>query len=392
MTGEPATTLTDADRTKAVVGVLLAMLLAALDQTIVAPAVPTIAAALGGVEYVSWIVSAYLVTATAVTPLYGKFADIYGRRAVLFVGIGVFVVGSVVCAMSTSMLMLIAGRAIQGLGGGGLVALAQTVIGDVVPPVERGRYTGYISSIWATASVAGPILGGFFSEHLHWSLIFWINLPLAVLAVLVVNASLGKLPQARKSHKVDVLGAVLIVTTTVLLMLVLTWGGARYPWGSPLILALAGAALLLGVSFVTQMLRASEPLIPIEVLRNPILANAVLAMFFTTAAFIGMSVYTPIYLEVVMGLGSSSSGLSLVALMAATVVGANVAGRTMGRLQNYKRVALIGLSISFAATVGLALVAAQPPSIWVFESLAGRGRRRSRHAVPDRHRLRAERR
>ena len=182
-----APVLSEADRFRIIMGVLLAMLLAALDQTIVAPAIPAMGAALGGSHYISWIVSAYFLTATATTPLYGKVADIYGRRPVLFAAIAIFVVGSIICALAPTMWTLIFGRAVQGLGGGGLMALAQTVIGDLVPPKERGKFAVYISGTWAIASIAGPILGGFITQHLSWPVIFWLNLPLAAFAVLMTT-------------------------------------------------------------------------------------------------------------------------------------------------------------------------------------------------------------
>jgi MFS family permease len=229
----PATlseTVDPAARRDIIVGVLLAMFLAALDQTIVAPALPTIGSSLGNAEYLSWIVTAYLLTATAVTPLYGKLADIRGRRPVIFGAVGIFVAGSIVSALARSMLMLVIGRAIQGIGGGGLGALAMTVIGDVVAPRERGKYQGYISGMWGIASLAGPVVGGFLAHKFHWSMIFWINLPLAAFAIAVLNNPLKKLPIVRSRHRLDLPGAGLVILATTSLMLVLTWGGSRYAW------------------------------------------------------------------------------------------------------------------------------------------------------------------
>src|SRR6516162_4877705 len=197
-----------------IVGILIAMFLAALDQTIVAPALPTIGSSLGNAEYLSWIVTVYLLTATAVTPLYGKLADIRGRRPVIFGAIGIFVAGSIISAAARSMLVLVIGRAIQGVGGGGLGALALTVIGDVVPPHERGQYQGYISGMWGIASLAGPVVGGFLTEKLHWSMIFWINLPLAALAITVLNHPLRKLPVVLGRHRLDLPGAGLVIVAT----------------------------------------------------------------------------------------------------------------------------------------------------------------------------------
>src|SRR5215470_829212 len=216
-----------------VLGIMLAMLLGALDQTIVATALPTIGRDLGNVEDLSWVVTAYLLTATAVTPLYGKLSDIYGRRTTLLVAIGVFVSGSAACALAPSMVVLIIARGLQGLGGGGLLSLAQTIVAGVVPPLERGRYQGYIGTVFAASSVGGPVLGGFFAEHLHWSLIFWINLPLGLVAFLMTNNVLKRLPRhARRRHKLDIVGAAMMMVATITLLLALTWGGTRYAWSS----------------------------------------------------------------------------------------------------------------------------------------------------------------
>src|ERR1700741_312446 len=231
-------------RREIIVGVLLAMFLAALDQTIVAPALPTIGSSLGNAEYLSWIVTAYLLTATAVTRLYGQLADIRGRRPVIFGAIGIFVAGSIISALAPSMLMLITGRAIQGIGGGGLGALAMTVIGDLVPPRERGQYQGYISGMWGVASLAGPVVGGFLAHNWHWSMIFWINLPLGGLAVAVLNKPLKKLATVRSKHKLDLPGSGLVILATTPLMLLLTWGGSRYGWASTQILGLTAASLV----------------------------------------------------------------------------------------------------------------------------------------------------
>ena len=198
-----------------VLGILLAMFLGALDQTIVATALATIGRDLADVDNLSWVVTAYLVTATAVTPLYGKLSDIHGRRAMLLVAISVFAIGSVASALAPTMMVLIVARAVQGLGGGGLLSLAQTIIADVVSPRERGRYQGYIGVVFASSSIGGPVLGGFFAEHLHWSLIFWINLPLGLIALLMTNNALKRLPRHERRHRLDFAGAALMIAATV---------------------------------------------------------------------------------------------------------------------------------------------------------------------------------
>lgn len=344
-------------RLRIVLGVLTAMLLAAMDQTIVAPAIPTIGAELGHADWLAWIVSAYFLTATAVTPLYGKLADIHGRRSVLFAGIGIFLAGSVICAMAPSMLLLVIGRAVQGLGGGGLMALAQTVIGDLVPPKERGRFVVYISGTWAIATIAGPVLGGFLTEHWHWRVIFWLNLPIAALAIAMVWRPLGAIAWPRRPHRLDFAGSALIVSATVALLLALTWGGASYPWGSPLILALIATALLLAIVLAVHLIRAEEPLLPPDILANPVVLTASLSVFFAMAAYVGLAVELPIYLQLVHGLGSSDAGLVLVAYMAGTVAGANTAARLMQRVARYKRLPVWGLVIAALCMVVFALFA-----------------------------------
>ncbi len=211
------------------VGLGLAMLLSALDQTIVVTAMPTIGADLGEPENLPWIVTAYLVAATVVTPLYGKFADIYGRRIVILIGIATFVMGSVACALAPSIAALAVARFLQGMGGGGLIALSQTVVADLVSPRERGRYQTYFAAVFVTSSVAGPALGGFFAQYLHWSLIFWINLPLGLAALVIVNARLKRLPERRHPHSVDYPGAAFLVTASGAMVLALGWGGTRFP-------------------------------------------------------------------------------------------------------------------------------------------------------------------
>ncbi|HET9175250.1 MAG TPA: MFS transporter, partial [Pseudolabrys sp.] len=231
-----------------VLGIMLAMFLGALDQTIVATALPTIGRHFGNLEDLSWVVTAYLLTGTAVTPLYGKLADIHGRRVVMLTAIVIFVTGSVACALAPTMSALVLARAFQGLGGGGLMALAQTIIADIVSPRERGRYQGYIGAVFATSSVGGPVLGGFLTEHIDWSLIFWINLPLGLCALGMTSNVLRRVPYHPRKHKLDVVGALLMMAASVALLFALTWGGRRFEWISPQIGGLLfGSAALWGL-------------------------------------------------------------------------------------------------------------------------------------------------
>ena len=349
--------LSDAEVRSIILGILLAMLLAALDQTIVATAMPTIGRELGDVGTLPWIVTAHLLASTAVTPLYGKLSDIHGRRVTLLVGIATFVLGSAGCALAPTMLALVLARALQGLGGGGLLSLAQTIIGDIVPPRERARYQVHIASVFASSSLAGPVLGGFFAEHLHWSVIFWINLPLGLAAFLMTNAALKRLPRHERHHRLDLFGAALMTGATVLFLLALSWGGLRYPWSSAPILGLLAGSAALWAGFSVRLATAREPFIPLSILANPVVRAATLAACFGMGTFIGLTIYVPIYFETVLGLSSAMSGLAVIPLMLGTVIGATASGRVMARLTHYKRVPVVGLVVAMAAT---ALLAANP--------------------------------
>ncbi|RWC34455.1 MDR family MFS transporter [Mesorhizobium sp.] len=349
--------LSESEKNAIIGGVLLSMLLAALDQTIVAPAMPTMARLLGHAEYLPWIVTGYLLTATAMAPLYGKISDVYGRRPTIYAAILIFLAGSLVSAMAPNMLVLIVGRAIQGAGGGGLFALAQTVIGDLVPPRERARYSAWIAGTWAVASIAGPLLGGTFAEHLHWSLIFWINIPLGLVAMAIINKPLRKLPIAAKHHRIDGLGALLLVAATALLLLALNWGGSEYPWLSREILGLLASSTVIWSAFALRLLRAAEPLISLEVLGNAIVLAGTLSLFLLQAANIGLAVYLPVYLQSILGLSASESGTAMLGLMLGTVAGATISGRTIQRFVHYKRIAMVGVAFAILCLGVLSLVA-----------------------------------
>jgi EmrB/QacA subfamily drug resistance transporter len=347
-----------------IIGVMLAMFLAALDQTIVATALPTIGRELGNFEDLPWLVTAYLVAGTAVTPLYGKFSDIHGRRITMLIGIAAFVVGSLACALAPSMLALIIARAVQGLGGGGLISIAQTVVADVSAPRERGRYQAYFAAVFAASSLAGPVLGGVLAEHFHWSAIFWINLPLGLLAFWMANGALKRLPRHERRHRLDVLGAVLIVLATVSLMLALSWGGVRFAWASAEIVGLLAASALLWIAFVARLMTAEEPLVPLSVLQNAVVLTGTASACFGFGTLIALTIFLPVYFEGVLGLSASASGLALIPLTVSTVIGANLAGRAMSHVKHYKRPPLIGLALATAGSFVMA-VSAGPMPLWL---------------------------
>src|SRR4249919_3100179 len=321
-----------------IVGVLLAMLLAALDQVMVATALPTIAVSLADVDNMSWVVTANLLCATAVTPLYGKLSDIHGRRTMMLIAITVYGAGSLACALAPSMLTLILARALQGLGSGGLMPLVQTIIGDVASPRDRPRYQAYTSSTFIVSTVGGPILGGFIAEHLHWSWIFWLNLPLCAAAYLLTHNVLQRLPRHDRPHKLDILGAVLMVGAAVALMLALTWGGRRYGWASPQILALFGTSAALWVFFAWRVMTAQEPFIPLSVLRDGAMRVGTGAAFFAVGTVIALTIILPLYAQLALGLSASGSALTIIALQGGATV-----------------TSIVGLVLSIAALVPLAL-------------------------------------
>jgi len=334
-------------------GVALAMLMAAMDQTIVATALPTMAEQLGNLEDLPWVVSAYLLASTTTTPIYGKLSDLYGRKRVLQVAILLFLVGSVLCALAGSMFQLILFRAVQGLGGGGLMALAFTIIGDVVEPRERGRYQGYIGGVFALASVAGPLLGGVFTEALSWHWIFLINLPIGAAALFMTRKALARLPMGIAHPTIDYLGAALLMAGITGLLLVISRGGTAFGWTSPALLALAaGTAVLLGL-FVWHERRVEEPILPLRLFRSPVfaVANPIVAVS-AMVLFAGI-VFLPLHLQLVRGAGATESGLLLLPLVFGMTLGAVGGGRLIARSGRYKIFPIVGLAL--AALMFLAL-------------------------------------
>jgi EmrB/QacA subfamily drug resistance transporter len=340
---------------KIVLGIMLTMFLGALDQTIVATALPTIGRHFINLDDLAWVVTAYLITGTAVTPLYGKLSDIYGRRVLMLAAIGIFIAGSIACAMAPSMTALVVARGLQGLGGGGLMALAQTIIADIVSPRERGRYQGYIGAVFAVSSVGGPVLGGFLTEHLDWSLIFWINLPLGLIALGMTSNVLKLVPFHARKHRLDLIGAGLMMTAAVALLLALSWGGRRFEWISAEIGALFLSSAVLWGLFAWRLIKAEEPFLPLSVLGNPVVRCAALAGACNMGTLVGMTIFVPLYFEVVLHLSASQSGMGLIPLMGATVVSSTLAGRAMMHVEHYKRMPLIGLTVAILALVPLSI-------------------------------------
>jgi MFS family permease len=356
----PATveSLTHKDRRLIVISMMLPVFLGSIDQSILATSLPTIGRALGDVHNLPWLITSFLIASTALTPLYGKFADIHGRRAALLIALGVYMAGSLLAASSTSMLMLICGRIVQGCGGGGLTAISQMILGDVAAPKDRAKYYAYFSIAFTTAGGTGPVLGGWICDHLYWWVIFLWNFPLCVGAVILTLTMLRRLPRHDRPHKLDFSGAVLVMAASSSFMLALTLGGVRYPWFSSPVLALVGCALVLGGGFVVRQLTTAEPLIPLAILADPTARLAMLAHSFGWGSILALNIFLPMYLQSVLGWSATSSGLSLVILMVTLNASAGLSSQLVGRVKHYKLLPMIFLFVGIGAVLALALSAA----------------------------------
>jgi EmrB/QacA subfamily drug resistance transporter len=351
----PGQYLTHAEARRVIGGNLLAMFLSALNQTIVAAALPTIGREFDDFENLSWTVTAYLLTATVVASLYGKLSDIHGRRAMMLTAIGIFVAGSAICAVAPDMLTLIIGRGIQGLGGGGILPLSQVIIGDVSPPRDRGRYQAMIGVVWVAAGVGGPMVGGLLAQYMHWTLIFWINVPLGILAAAITGNMLKLLPRNERKHQLDIVGAGLMMVAALALLVALAWGGSRYAWTSPQILGLIAASSLTWVAFGWHLTRAAEPYLPIPILTNPVVLMGAIASGCGVACSVGLTIYVPLYYELVHKMSASDSGLALIPIAVMSTPGSIMAGKTMQHMIHYKRLPILAMALAVAAATSLAI-------------------------------------
>jgi len=323
------------------VALMLGMFLAALDQTIVSTALPTIVGELGGLDHLSWVVTAYLLAATVSTPLYGKLGDMLGRKPVFIAAIVIFLAGSMLAGLSQTMIQLILFRALQGLGAGGLIVGAQSILADIIPPRRRGRYMGLMGAVFAVSSVAGPLLGGFLVDNLSWRWVFYVNMPIGALALVIVITRLHlHVPHTR--HAIDYLGAGLLAGGVGALILMTTWGGNQYAWGSPEIvgLALGGVAML--VAFIWQERRAAEPIIPLTLFESGTFRLASGMGFMIGMAMFGAIIYLPLFLQLVYGASPTSSGLRMIPLMGGLLTAAILSGRAITRFGRYKIFPLVG--------------------------------------------------
>src|SRR5262245_25019495 len=344
---------------RTVLGALsLALLLAALDQTIVSTALPTMVGELGGLSHLSWVVTAYLLTSTVVGPLYGKFGDLHGRKVVLQVAIAVFLVGSALCGIAQDMPQLILFRALQGIGGGGLIVVTIAVIGDLIPPRERGRYQGFFGGVFGFATVVGPLLGGFFVDHLSWRWIFYINLPTGLLALLVIAVVLPA-PLTRRRHEIDYAGATLLTLALSAIVLFTSIGGTSFPWGSPVILGLIALSVISTAAFIAVELRAREPILPLSLFTNRNFAVASSVGLIVGLSLFGAVTFLPIYLQVVKGVSPSTSGLMLMPMMLGMLATSVISGRLISRFGRYKLYPIIGTAVMTFGLGTLALLSVE---------------------------------
>ncbi|MFL5841798.1 MAG: MDR family MFS transporter [Thermoleophilaceae bacterium] len=339
-----ATTLSRRQILTTFAGLLLAMLLASLDQTIVATALPTIVGDLGGLDHLSWVVTAYLLGATVSMPLWGRISDLYGRKQLFQAAIVVFLAGSALSGLAGTLGELIGFRALQGLGAGGLMTLAMAIVADIIPPRERGRYQGYIQMVFVVASVAGPLLGGVLVDNLSWRWVFYVNLPIGAVALAVITTSLH-LPAERRPARIDYAGAALLAAALTCILLVTTWGGREYAWNSAEVLGLGAAGLALLAAFVAQERRAAEPILPLRLFREPVFVVVAAALFLTTLAFFAAIVFVPVFLQIVTGASATRSGVLLLPLLLAATASTTISGRIISRTGRYKAFPVAGLAV-----------------------------------------------
>jgi EmrB/QacA subfamily drug resistance transporter len=357
-----------------IASVAVLLLLAALDQTIVSTALPTIVADLGGLDHLSWVVTAYILASTIVAPLYGKLGDLYGRRVMVFVAVTTFLAGSMLCGAATSMEFLIGARAVQGLGGGGLFVLALSIIADVIAPKDRGKVQGVFAGVFGISSVIGPLIGGWFVEVASWHWIFYVNLPFGFAALAGFFFGFKAQPE-RVEHKIDYLGAALLSVALGGLVLVTSLGGRTLAWDDPTLLAIIAAAAIAFVVFIFVELRASEPVLPLALFKGNVFSVTSGIGFISGAMMFGALTFIPIYLQIAKGMTPTQSGWQLIPMTAGLLAASTLSGRYMGRTGRYRILPMIGLSI---ATVGMFLLTrlmpdTPTPMLWLGLVLVGIG-------------------
>lgn len=343
--------------------IVLAMLPGVLDQTILATALPTIASDLGGLADVSWVVTAYVVAAAAGAPLWGKLGDRHGRKLVLEASLAIFLAASAVCGVAQGLWMLVVARTVQGAAAGGLMSLAQAAVGDLVSPRERGRYQGYIMAVFALAASLGPLLGGVLVDHASWRWVFYVNLPIGALALVGLHLRLPAVGVQAPRTRLDLPGAGLLAAGSSALMLACIWGGERYGWGSPQIIALLALSGLLAAGLIARTRRVEDPIVPLSVIGNRPVALASAALFLVTATMFSITVFVPLFLQTTTGASPTQAGLLLIPMMVGITLSTTIAGRLIQRTGRYKVFPLVGLALISAALLGLAALVEHPSRV-----------------------------
>jgi len=360
----PTTTEADAAAKKHILlvfaGLMVTMLLASLDQMIFSTALPTIVGELNGVNHMLWVTTAYILASTITLPVYGKLGDLIGRKGLFITAISIFIVGSIIGGLAHDMNWLIAGRAVQGLGGGGLLILAQAIIADVVPARERGKYMGIMGGVFAISSVAGPLLGGWFTDSIGWRWAFWMNIPLGILAIASAAFFLRLPKNTNRNPKIDVTGIFLLAIASSCLVLMTTWGGNTYDWDSPVIIGLIIGAILAGVAFVLVERRAAEPIMPLHLFKDRNFNLTTIVGLILGVAMFGALAYLPTYLQMVTGLNATQAGLLMIPLMAALLIASVVSGQIVSRTGRYKWLPMTGLVL---VAIALFLLSTMTPTL-----------------------------
>ncbi len=348
-------------------GLMLALALASLDQNIVGVALPQIVSELGGLNHLSWVITSFLVTSTATTPLYGKLSDMYGRKPLFIIAIAIFLTGSCLCGLSRSMTELVVFRGIQGMGAGGLMVLAQTTIADLVAPRERGRYQGLFGAVFAFSSIAGPLLGGFITSALSWRWIFYVNVPVGIPALAMIALGFHR-PHHKVQHRIDYTAVALLTSATVALLLVLSWGGVQFPWSSPLIIGLAMASVVLIVLLIRTERRSLEPVLSPHIFHNRtvVIASAVMGLAFM--GIFGAFVFLPLFFQLVMGMVPARAGLMLAPMTGGLIATSFIGGRLVSRTGKYKIYPVVGLGCASLSFIVVMWAAASNAGIGVIEA------------------------